>query len=377
MVTMLIDPGTQQTLLDWAADGRRFVVATVIEVLDSAPLDPGATMLIDQDGTVEGSVTGGCVEGAVVEEAARILADQSEPIVRTYGISDELAGEVGLMCGGTVRLLIAELRDAEPVSAAFAAASEGRPAALATLLEGPSAGSRLALVDGEPIGTLRGPELLDRSVARDSVGLLEQGISMIRRYGEDGATMGDDVGVFIQSFAVAPRMVIFGAIDFSAALARLARPLGYHVTICDARPTFLSGGRFSAANEVVRAWPDTFLEQTSLGLRDAILVFTHDPKFDEPAIVAGLATGAGYIGALGSRRTAQDRRERLLAKGVDERELERVVSPCGLDIGSATPAETAVSVLAEIIARRAQRSGQPLVQTGGNIRHHPQLHTTQ
>jgi xanthine dehydrogenase accessory factor len=191
---------------------------------------------------------------------------------------------------------------------------------------------------------------------------------MIRRYRSDGAMMGDDLRVFVQSFATAPRMIIFGAIDFSAALAPLARELGYDVTICDARQPFLESGRFSRAAQVVNDWPDRYLAGQLLGERDAVLVFTHDPKFDEPALIAALHSGAGYIGALGSRRTQADRRRRLAEAGISSERLDRIVGPCGLDIGAATPMETAVSILAEIISRRAHRSGSPLTETSGSIR---------
>jgi xanthine dehydrogenase accessory factor len=180
--------------------------------------------------------------------------------------------------------------------------------------------------------------------------------------------MGDDLRVFVQAFTTAPRMIIFGAIDFAAALAPLARELGYDVTICDARQPFLESSRFSRAAHVVNDWPDRYLAGQPLGERDAVLVFTHDPKFDEPALIAALQSGAGYIGALGSRRTQGDRRRRLVESGIPPQQLDRIVGPCGLDIGAATPMETAVSILAEIISRRARRSGAPLIETRGSIR---------
>jgi xanthine dehydrogenase accessory factor len=197
---------------------------------------------------------------------------------------------------------------------------------------------------------------------------------MIRRYGADGSTMGDDLRVFVRSFASPPRMVIFGAIDFSAALAVLARESGYQVTICDARESFLDSERFSRAAEVVNEWPDRYLAGQTLTERDAVLVFTHDSKFDEPALKAALDSDAGYIGALGSRRTQEDRRRRLADAGVPEAQLERIVGPCGLDIGAATPMETAISILAEIVARRAHRSAAPLTETGGAIRARAESH---
>jgi xanthine dehydrogenase accessory factor len=372
---MTVQEVTFAAALRWLSEGRRVATAVLVEVLGSAPLNPGAAMLIDEAGNIEGSVTGGCVEGALVEEAQRIFAG-GEPRVATYGISDELAGEVGLMCGGTVRILVSELTgDVAPaVTAALRAAGEGRPAAIATLLDGPGIGRRLSIVDEEVVGELGVTDLLDRSVARDAAGLLEHGVSMIRRYGADGSTMGDDLRVFVRSFASPPRMVIFGAIDFSAALAVLARESGYQVTICDARESFLDSERFSRAAEVVNEWPDRYLAGQTLTERDAVLVFTHDSKFDEPALKAALDSDAGYIGALGSRRTQEDRRRRLADAGVPEAQLERIVGPCGLDIGAATPMETAISILAEIVARRAHRSAAPLTETGGAIRARAESH---
>jgi xanthine dehydrogenase accessory factor len=359
---------THGAAVEWLSQGRRVVEAILVDVAGSAPLDLGATMLIDEDIHIEGSVTGGCVEGALVQESARVL-ETGTPRLLTFGISDEVAGDVGLMCGGTVRIFLSELVDehAAGLAAGLAATHAGHSAATATLLDGPAAGHKLVLVDDEAIGGLGVTELLDRSVARDASGLLEQGVSMIRHYRADGATMGDDLPVFIHARARTPRMVIFGAIDFSAAVAPLAAELGYAVTICDARRPFLESRRFSRSAEVVSDWPDRYLAGQTLGERDVVLVFTHDSKFDEPALIAALATDVGYIGALGSRRTQQDRRARLLEAGVSAAELERITGPCGLDIGAATPMETAVSIMAEVIARRSERPGISLTDTSRPI----------
>lgn len=362
---------TQAALLQWLSEGRRVVEATLVEILGSAPLDLGSTMLIDDAGRIEGSVTGGCVEAALVQEAEQILAGGS-PRLLTYGISDEVAGQAGLMCGGTVRIFLSELSgdDATTATSVLEAVQAGQPAALATLLDGEAAGRKLGLIGEESQGSLGVSDLLDRSVAGDGTGLLDQGISMIRSYRADGAVMGDDLRVFVRAFATPPRMIIFGAIDFSAALAPMAHELGYDVTICDARKPFLESSRFSRAAHVVNDWPDRYLAGQILGERDAVLVFTHDAKFDEPALTAALQTGAGYIGALGSRRTQADRRRRLSAAGVAPDQLDRIVGPCGLDIGASTPMETAVAILGEIIARRTGRTPAPLSETSGAIRAH-------
>jgi xanthine dehydrogenase accessory factor len=351
---------------EWLGEGRRVVLALLVGIEGSAPLEPGAAMLIAEDGAIEGSITGGCIEAAVVGEAREVFAGGA-PRTVTYGISDELAGTVGLTCGGTVHVFVQELAGeaAAVVQRAHAAIAADRPTAIATLLEGPRAGAKLAVLDGEVVGGLGATELLDRSVARDAEGLLAQGRTAVRRYGADGATLGDAVPVHITSFATAPTMVIFGAIDFSAALAQIAGAVGYRVTISDPRAPFLRAPRFERVARVEVGWPEAIYESMRLGPRDAILVFSHDPKLDLPAVRGALATEAGYIGALGSRKTTEDRRRRLLEDGVAEADLARVHAPCGLDIGSTTPEEVAISVLAEVIAIRAGRHGEPLrdVQT--------------
>jgi xanthine dehydrogenase accessory factor len=358
--------------LDWLDEGRRVVAATLVETVGSAPLDPGAEMLVDDGGRIEGSVTGGCVEGALVEEAQGILAG-APPRVATYGISDQQAADVGLMCGGTVRVFVHELREPqrEVLAATRAAIEAERPVALATLLDGPAAGAKMSVTDDAVLGGLGMGDLLDRGVARDARGFLDEGHSAIRRYSEKGEVMGSDLRVAIHAFATPPSMVIFGAIDFSAALARIAREIGYRATIVDARQSFLQSPRFSEHAEVAVDWPDRYLANRELGPRDAVLVFTHDPKFDEPALVAALESGAGYIGALGSRRTHADREERLRERGVSDDDLARINSPCGLDVGARTPSETAIAVLGEILALRAGRPAGRLAETSGTIHPRP------
>ncbi|HEY6526325.1 MAG TPA: XdhC/CoxI family protein [Solirubrobacteraceae bacterium] len=371
MIDSAVVAATQDTAIAWLAEERRVVQALLVEVEGSAPLPVGAMMVIDDHGSIEGSITGGCVEGAVVTEAEELLAAGSPAPAKVlrYGISDELAGTVGLMCGGIVHILIYELSGeaAEVERAVLEAHADGRPAAVATLLDGDSAGRRLAVIDDTLIGSLGDTELLDRNVTREAQGLLEEGKTTLRRFGADGATLGDDIRVHIRAYALPPRMWIIGAIDFSAALAPFASQVGYEVTICDARDRFARSRRFSTAATVKIGWPQDVMADVELGVRDAVLVFTHDPKFDEPALIAALGTNAGYIGALGSRQTTADREERLKRSGVSEADLARIHAPCGLDIGSRTAEETAVSVLAEIIAARAERAGSPLRQTSGPI----------
>ncbi|GMU79007.1 MAG: hypothetical protein AMXMBFR46_18000 [Acidimicrobiia bacterium] len=236
-----------------------------------------------------------------------------------------------------------------------AALRADEPVALATVTEGPNVGAKLVVRPGHPpLGELGDPEL-GRVVARDALAELEAGLTSTRHYGLHGEARARDVSVFIESFAPAPLLVIFGAVDFTAALARAGKLLGYRVTVCDARATFATPARFPMADEVANDWPDRYLEKVAdrLGPRDAVCVLTHDAKFDVPAIVAATATRAGYIGAMGSRRTHATRVERLREAGLGDDALARVMAPIGLDIGARTPEETAIAICAEIIALRA------------------------
>ncbi|MGN6189629.1 MAG: XdhC family protein [Conexibacter sp.] len=355
------------------AAGRRTVAATLVDVDGSAPLPLGATMLVDEAGQIEGSITGGCVEAAVAQEAQTILERGGPPVLRTYGISDELAGTVGLMCGGTVHVLVRELTRelAAPLLAFHDALDAGRPAGIATLLDAPCPGAALALVEERTIGSLGGPRMLDEHVASDLRGLLASGRSALLRYAPDDSRQGAELRVHLHVKAPPPTLLLVGAIDFSAALAPIAKQLGYRVTICDPRAAFARSPRFAQAAEVVVAWPADALADRQLGEADAVVVFSHDPKLDVPALLAALATGAGYIGALGSRRTTEDRNRRLREAGVTEEMIDRIFAPCGLDLGSSTPEETAIAVLAEIVAHRAGRSGRPLRSTSGPIHARP------
>ena len=246
---------------------------------------------------------------------------------------------------------------------------EQRPVALATVVAGPHVGAKLLVEPGvAPVGTL-GNDDLDRVVARDALGELEAGLTSTRHYGEHGEAREEAVSVFIESFALPPRMIIFGAVDFTAALTRVAKVLGYRVTVCDARAVFATVQRFPMADEVVNDWPDRYLAKVGdeLGPRDAICVLTHDHKFDVPAIAGAVKTNVGYLGAMGSRKTHASRIERLREAGVTDAEIARVMSPIGLDVGSRTPEETAISICAEIIALRTGRGARSLRDSAGPI----------
>ncbi len=241
-----------------------------------------------------------------------------------------------------------------------------RPVALATVVDGPNLGAKLLVEPGAPtVGSLGNADL-DRVVARDALGELEAGLTSIRHYGPNGEAKAEDVAIFVESFARAPHMIIFGAVDFTAALAKVAKVLGYRVTVCDARAVFATVARFPMADEVVSEWPDRYLAKVAdtLGPRDAVCVLTHDVKFDVPAIMGALETRVGYLGAMGSRRTHARRVELLRAEGVDDAALARVMAPIGLDIGSRTPEETAVAVCAEIIALRTGHIGTGPLRDG-------------
>jgi xanthine dehydrogenase accessory factor len=354
------------------AAGERFALATVVRTWSSAPRPPGATMAVTADGATVGSVSGGCVESAVYELAQEVIAT-GRPVRQRYGVSDEDAFAVGLTCGGSLDVFV------EPVDrASFPELLRlgedlraGRPVALATVTEGRAAvGAHVLVWPDEVAGSLGSPGL-DQAVVADARAMLAQGSTGERRYGPDGERRAADVTVFIQSFAAPPRMLIFGAIDFAAAVARMGRFLGYRVTVCDARPVFATSRRVPDAHEVVVDWPHRYLAaQVEAGLvddRTVVCVLTHDPKFDVPLLRVALRAPAAYIGVMGSRRTHAARVEALRAAGVSEEELARLSAPIGLDLRGRTPEETAVSIAAEIIALRWGGSGRRLRDLEGRI----------
>ena len=355
----------------WWDSGETFGLATVVNTFRSAPRDPGAALAVSGGGEVVGSVSGGCVEGAVYELAQEVC-ESGQPVLQTYGISDDTAFDVGLTCGGIIELFVEPVsRERFPGLGDVAAAIRDEvPVAVATVIAGPGAvGARRVIRAGTASGTLGAGDRLDEAVDDDVRGMLAQGLTGVRHYGEHGERRLDDLSVFVQSFAPPPRMLVFGAIDFAAAVARAGKFLGYRVTVCDARPIFATNARFPDADEVVVDWPHRYLAKTPIDQRTVICVLTHDPKFDVPLLEVALRTPAGYIGAMGSRRTHDDRLARLREAGLTEDELARLRSPIGLDLGARTPEETAVSVAAELIQLRWGGSGQPLTDTSGRIHH--------
>jgi xanthine dehydrogenase accessory factor len=358
----------------WRRQGHRVALARVIDVEGSGPREPGATMAVAENGEVAGSVSGGCVEGAVMEAALEAL-ETGQRALLTFGYSDADAFAVGLTCGGTIQLFVEPLDwDVDVQEALALALGADAPAVLATVVAGAHVGANLLYrPDDSLIGTLGTPQL-DAVAARDAAGELAAGSSHLRHYGLRGEVGQEDVSVFIESFVAPARMVIFGAVDFTAALVRMAIVMGFRVTVCDARPAFATSTRFPLADEVVVDWPDRYLKGLTepLTARDAVCVLTHDSKFDVPAIVAALDTEVGYLGALGSRRTHRDRLARLRDAGVSQLGLARLHAPIGLDLGARTPEETAVSICAEIISVRTGRTEiQPLTGTDRPIHDAP------
>jgi xanthine dehydrogenase accessory factor len=359
----------------WRRSGSRVALARVVDLEGSGPRDPGAAMAVNEQGEVVGSVSGGCVEGAVVTEALEVLG-HGRPRLVAFGYSDDEAFAVGLTCGGTIHLFIEGLDPAAGDDGLWDAWSEalrlGRPVCALTVIRGPHVGAtRLVRPEGEPIGTLGDPDL-DRVASREGLAALAAGHTSVRHFGAHGEANEAAVEIFVEAFTPPPRMVIFGAVDFTAALARAAKLLGYRVTVCDAREVFATRARFPMADELVVDWPDRLLARLGpdLGPADAVCVLTHDAKFDVPAIKGALATGVGYIGVMGSRRTHERRLQRLAEEGITApADLDRLLAPIGIDIGARSPEETAVAICAEIIARRTDRPVPHLRDAAGPI--HP------
>jgi xanthine dehydrogenase accessory factor len=362
-------------LMEWWEAGETVGVGTVVATFQSAPRPPGASMLVGPDETAVGSVSGGCVEGAVYTLAQEVVADGA-PVLERYGVSDDDAFAVGLTCGGILDVYVERVsRDSFPELGEIAADVEaGRPVALATVIEHPDPawlGRRLVVrPDHEVTGTL-GSAHADHAVHDDALGLLAAGTNATLSYGPDGERRGEGMRVFVWAFAPKPRLLVFGAIDFAAAVARVGAFLGYHVTVCDARPVFATHSRFPEADDVVVDWPHRYLETEAeagrIDPRTVVTVLTHDPKFDVPLLEKALRLDLAYVGAMGSRRTHDDRMARLKEAGLTDDELARLSSPIGLDLGARTPEETAISIAAEIIAGRWGGTGQRLAEGDGRI----------
>nr|WP_310727007.1 XdhC/CoxI family protein [Streptomyces sp. N2A] len=407
----------------WVEQGREFAVATVVATNGSAPRQPGAALAVDGDGTAIGSVSGGCVEGAVYELCQEALRT-GEPVLERFGYSDEDAFAVGLTCGGIIDILVQPIRTGAPrsapggaagewvdstadtLAAGLAAAAAGEAAAVARIIEGPAELLGRALLvrpDGTHVGTLGGHPALDRTAIEETRALLDAGRTTTREIGagftseeagagsafkeegagfafkeepesdggaqRSGSQCGQPVVLLVESSVPAPRMIVFGAIDFASALVRVGKFLNYHVTVCDARPVFATRTRFPDADEIVVDWPHRYLDSQELDGRTVLCVLTHDAKFDVPLLERALKLPVAYVGAMGSRRTHLDRLQRLRDVGLTELELNRLRSPIGLDLGARTPEETALSIAAEIVANRRGGTGTPLTGAHTPIHH--------
>ncbi|MFC9843249.1 XdhC family protein [Streptomyces sp. NPDC060223] len=428
----------------WAEEGRDFAVATVVSVGGSAPRGPGAALAVDGEGTVIGSVSGGCVEGAVYELCVQALQD-GHPVLERFGYSDEDAFAVGLTCGGVIDVLVTPVRagapDGKMLAAALSAAARREAVAVARVVRGPAellGGALLVHADGSHDGRLGGsvglreggastsyeggastsyeggastsyeggastsyhggpegpydggpegsydggPEgsydgglggpptgddglpAVDRTALAEARAMLDSGRTGTVEISEDGSSCPGGVTLFVETRVPPPRMIVFGAVDFAAALVRAGRFLGYHVTVCDARPVFATRLRFPEADEIVVDWPHRYLRSTRTDGRTVLCVLTHDAKFDIPLLETALRLPVAFVGAMGSRRTHQDRDRRLREVGLTDAELARLRSPIGLDLGARTPEETALSIAAEIVAARRGGTGVPLTGSG-------------
>ncbi|MEU5088755.1 XdhC family protein [Streptomyces sp. NPDC021356] len=377
----------------WIEEGRAFAVATVVAVGGSAPRGPGAALAVDSEGTVIGSVSGGCVEGAVYDLCRQALEDGTTFLER-FGYSDEDAFAVGLTCGGIIDMMITPVAADAPVRtvlrAALSAALRGEPLAVARIVRGPDhllGATVLVRPDQRPDGP-GGPDSgadgrdegadgsgfddhpeAARTAVAEARALLEAGRTGTVELSEDGSRCPGGLTLLVESSTPPPRMIVFGAVDFAAALVRAGKFLGYHVTVCDARPVFATRGRFPEADDIVVDWPHRYLRDTSVDRRTVLCVLTHDAKFDIPLLTVALRMPVAFVGAMGSRRTHEDRRRRLREAGVSEEEMDRLRSPIGLDLGARTPEETALSIAAEIVAAGRGGTGAPLTGSQGPIHH--------
>lgn len=354
-----------------ARSGETFAMATVVHTMRSAPRPAGAAMILKPDGSVSGSVSGGCVESAVYELCEQVLAD-GIPRLERFGYSDDEAFAVGLTCGGILDIFVERISAASftELDRVVLSIREGAPVAVATIIEHSEATmiGRRIVIDPTMESGSTGHVRIDEAVVDDARGMLAAGTTGVLTYGPRGERLDIGMRVFVAAHQPRPRLIVFGAIDFAAALSRAASLVGFHVTVCDARPVFTTAARFPAADDVVVSWPHDYLraevEAGRIDRRTVLCVLTHDAKFDVPVLELALQLQGDqapmYIGAMGSRATHKDRMDRLAEIGLMPAHLERLHSPIGLDLGGRTPEETAVSIVAEVIAERWGGSGARL-----------------
>ncbi|MGA9312536.1 MAG: XdhC/CoxI family protein, partial [Pseudonocardiaceae bacterium] len=347
-----------ELVAEWR-QGKSTAVGTVVSTYRSAPRPAGASMLVTSDERAVGSVSGGCVEGAVFELGQQVLAEDT-PVLQRYGVSDDAAFTVGITCGGIIDVFVEKVDPIHfPELDDVAASVEKKEAvAVVTVVAHPDperVGLRMVVWPDRHTGTV-GSSHADEAILEDVRGALAAGRVVTLHYGPEGERRGEGMDVFVNSMQPPPRMLVFGAIDFAAAMARVGVLLGYHTTVCDARPVFATKSRFPDAHEVVVNWPHRYLKEEveagRIDQRTVITVLTHDPKFDVPVLVEALKLDLAYIGAMGSRKTHRNREERLREAGVTDEQLKKIASPIGLDLGARTPDETAVAIAAEVISLR-------------------------
>jgi xanthine dehydrogenase accessory factor len=356
-----------ETLDGWRAEGAGVGRAVVVRTFGSAPRPEGAVLLVTDDGRLAGSVSGGCVEGAAAEEIWAARKQGRERVIR-YGISDEQAWDVGLACGGTIDVLVSPVVPDQALDAAretrdgrgdgraivIRLPADAPPAAFGQHTPGEGAAPSAPLVvhdDGRLEGTLGSPDA-DAALVDAALASLRTGTS------KTVEVAGGQL--FIEAYPVRPRLVVVGAVEVARTLVRLAKDLGYETVVIDGRAAFATEARFPDVDRLIVGWPDELADELGLGPGDAVAVLTHDVKFDEPAIVTALERGCRYVGAVGSKKTQGDRRARLLASGVAPEALDRLRGPIGLDLGGRLPAETALAILAEIVAERRGGGGRPM-----------------
>ncbi len=354
-------------LAQWRAEGAQLALATVVRIEGTAPRPLGAKLLVGDDGRFAGSVSGGCIEGAVIGEALEALATGT-PRLLHYGLPDDALFEIGLACGGTIDVFVEPL-DGETgrlVDRLIELEAEGEPAVLVTAVAPAGVAGRTLLVreDGTVEGTPPAGWPVERIVA-EALDLLGRGKAGHGTFPVEGDA--GPVRLFFDVYAAQPRLVIFGAVHQAVPLAHFAKVCGWRVVVCDGREAFANRERFPDADEIIVAWPDEAAQRVGLDPRTYVAILTHDEKFDDPAVLAALRAGVRYLGAIGSRQTRQQQRERLAAQGVAPELLARIRGPIGLDLGATTPEETAISIMAEIIAVRHGREGGPLSRRSGPI----------
>jgi xanthine dehydrogenase accessory factor len=346
----------------WDGEGEEIALATLVRVRGSAPRRPGARLALTRSGRMLGSVSGGCVENDVIETARRVL-ETGRPELASYGISDDQGFEVGLSCGGRIDVLVERFRADGPWRALCSALEKRSPAALCVgLAPGALRGRRLVILDGEAVaGGIDGK--LDGAIAATAGELSGEAAARVVELSQrDGPA-----SIFLQAFAPAPRLFIVGATHAAVPLCRMAAELGFWVAVVDPRGAFVRPERFPEADQVIPEWPGPALKEAGLEAGSFVVTLTHDPKVDLPALAEALASPAGYIGAMGSRRTQRLRLERLREKGFGDDALARIRGPVGLDLGSRSPEETALAILAEMVAVRNRRDARPLFAGRGRI----------